>query len=338
MSSSNGRVADLAQFRSVFLVKPSSLGDIVHTLPAAHFIKRAYPHLELRWMCNPEWMPLLEGNPDITEIVPFPRGEFKGLAALPRLYTWARALNAAPRTMPEITLDFQGLMRSALTSLARGTDPVIGMSDAREGASLLYRRIVPVNKQDHAVDRYLTLVRALGIDTAPAGVEFPLPEGTCPDGDILPKDFILLHPYSRGAGKSLSAEVLQTLCDCLAPRPVVIAGKCATPHEISGAHVISLVNRTSLTSLVWLIRNSRACISVDSGPMHIASALQPHTLGIHTWSNPRRVGPYSSEAFVWKAGRIAHRHHFSDEEVRSRQMMDASAARRTADFVLQNWC
>lgn len=72
MSSSNGRVADLAQFRSVFLIKPSSLGDIVHTLPSAHFIKRAYPHLELRWMCNPEWMPLLEGNPDLTEVVPFP--------------------------------------------------------------------------------------------------------------------------------------------------------------------------------------------------------------------------------------------------------------------------
>jgi ADP-heptose:LPS heptosyltransferase len=338
MSSSNGRVADLAQFRSVFLVKPSSLGDIVHTLPAAHFIKRAYPHLELRWMCNPEWMPLLEGNPDITEIVPFPRGEFKGLAALPKLYSWARALNAAPRSMPEITLDFQGLMRSALTSLARGTDPVIGMSDAREGASLLYRRVVPVNKQDHAVDRYLTLVRALGIDTAPVGLEFPLPEGICPDGEALPENFILLHPYSRGAGKSLSAEVLQTLCDCFAPRPVVIAGKCSTPHDITGAHVISLVNRTSLSGLVWLIRNSRACISVDSGPMHISSALQPHTLGIHTWSNPRRVGPYNDDAYVWKAGRIAHRHEFSDEEVRSRQMMDASAARRTADFALQNWC
>ncbi|MEZ0275223.1 MAG: glycosyltransferase family 9 protein, partial [Roseimicrobium sp.] len=303
MSSSNGLVADLAQFRSVFLIKPSSLGDIVHTLPAAHFIKSAHPHLELRWMCNPEWMPLLEGNPDITEIVPFPRGEFKGLSAAPKLYTWARALNAGTRALPEITLDFQGLMRSALTSMARGTDPVIGMSDAREGAPLLYRKVVRVNKQDHAVDRYLTLVRALGIDTFPAGVEFPLPEGKRPDAAALPTDYLLLHPYSRGTGKSLSAEALQTLCDCFAPRPVVIAGKCSSPHEISGTHVISLVNRTSLLELIWLIRQSRACVSVDSGPMHISSALQPNTLGIHTWSNPRRVGPYSSAAYVWKAGR-----------------------------------
>jgi ADP-heptose:LPS heptosyltransferase len=338
MSSSNGRVADLAQFRSVFLIKPSSLGDIVHTLPAAHFIKSAYPHLEIRWMCNPEWMPLLEGNPDITEIVPFPRGEFKGPSAAPKLYSWARALNAGTRALPEITLDFQGLMRSALTSMARGTDPVIGMSDAREGASLLYRKVVPVNKQDHAVDRYLTLVRALGIDTTPAEVEFPLPEGQRPEGDTLPAGFLLLHPYSRGAGKSLSAEALQTLCDCLAPRPVIIAGKSSSPHEISGSHVISLVNRTSLSELVWLIRQSRACVSVDSGPMHIASALQPNTLGIHTWSNPRRVGPYNSAAYVWKAGRIAHRQEFADEEVRSKQVMDAVASRRTADFVLQNWC
>lgn len=335
--SSHGPVADLAQFRSVFLVKPSSLGDIVHTLPAARFIKKAYPHLEVRWMCNPEWMPLLEGNPDLTEIVPFPRGEFRGLSAAPRLLAWARALNAAPRALPEIALDFQGLLRSALACMARGTDPVIGMADAREGAPMLYRRAVPVNREAHAVDRYLTLVRALGIATPPEGVEFPLPAGTAPLNVELPERYIFLHPYSRGEGKSLSAEALDTVCECLAPHPVVIAGRTALPVELKHRHVISLVNQTTLPELVWLARQAQACVSVDSGPMHIAAAVQPRTLGIHTWSDPRKVGPYDLRAYVWKAGRIAHRNEYSDEEARSKAGVDVSAARLLADFLLQGW-
>ncbi len=335
--SSHGPVADLSQFRSVFLVKPSSLGDIVHTLPSAHFIKKAYPSLELRWMCNPEWMPLLEGNPDVTALVPFPRGEFRGLAAAPKLFQWARSLNGAPRSLPEITLDFQGLLRSGLTCLARGTDPVIGLSDAREGAWMLYRRVVDVDRRAHAVDRYLTLVRALGIPTPGSEVTFPLPAGTAPVGIELPDRFFLIHPYSRGTGKSLSAEALQTLCDCLAPHPVVLAGRCPTPVEVKGGHVHSLVNQTTLTELVWLLRQAQACVSVDSGPMHMASAVQPRTLGIHTWSDPRRVGPYSLAAYVWKGGRIAHRDEFSDLEASLKTSVDASAARRMADFILQEW-
>ena len=58
-------ILDLAQFRSALVLKPSSLGDIVHTLPAVHAIKTAHPHLNIRWVCNTEWAPVLEGNADI---------------------------------------------------------------------------------------------------------------------------------------------------------------------------------------------------------------------------------------------------------------------------------
>ncbi len=105
---SAGPAVDLAPFQSVLLVKPSSLGDIVHALPAAHFIKQAHPHLRLRWLCNPEWMPLLEGNPDLAEVIPFPRGELRGMAAPLKFLLWARQLNAAPRELPEIILDLPG--------------------------------------------------------------------------------------------------------------------------------------------------------------------------------------------------------------------------------------
>lgn len=330
-------VVDLARFESVFLVKPSSLGDIVHALPVARFIKRAHPRLKLRWLCNPEWMPLLEGNPDLAEVLPFPRGEFKGLCVPLKFLLWSRRLNASPRELPEITLDLQGLFRSSLISLARGSDPVIGMSDAREGASLLYRCTVPVQRDAHAVDRCLSLVRALGVPASEGDVEFPLPEGTRPEGGELPKEFLVLHPFSRGKGKSLSTACVQALCDCLSPHRIVIVGRSDTPVAISGSHVTSFLNRTSLLELIWLLRHAHACVSVDSGPMHIAAALQPQTLGIHTWSDPRRVGPYPDTARVWKAGRIAQRSDFTDGEAAQDRQVESGDIRRIADYILQQW-
>jgi ADP-heptose:LPS heptosyltransferase len=334
---SNGRLVDLAQFESVFLVKPSSLGDIVHTLPAAHFIKLAYPHLRLRWLCNPEWAPLLEGNSDLAEVVLFPRGEFRGAAAPIKSLFWARRLNAASRELPEITLDFQGLLRSALISIARGSDPVIGMSDAREGAALLHRATVTVDPGAHAVDRYLTLVRALGVDAPSSQVAFPLPQGSPPAGARPPAGFIVLHPFSRGKGKSLSNACIQALCDCLAPRPIVIVGRGQHGMAFMGGHISSLLNQTSLPELIWLLRQAHGCISVDSGPLHIAAAVNRRTIGIHTWSDPRKVGPYPESATVWKAGRLAARNALTDEEATTNRPVEAGDCRRIADFVIREW-
>ena len=328
-------LVDLNQFASALIIKPSSLGDIVHTLPVVSAIKRAFPHLAMRWLCNTEWMPLLQGNPDLTSVIEFPRRRFHGLSALPGLFQWSRELNAEVRELPEVTLDFQGLLRSALLGVARGSDPLIGLSDAREGAGKLYRHTVAVNPDDHAVDRYLAMARALGAEVE--NLCFNLPDGESPKNATVSDDFILVHPYSRGAGKSLRHEVIQSLCDCLAPNHVVLVGRSDDAKTVSGTHVVSLVNATSLSELVWLARHARGVISVDSGPIHIASAVARRCLGIHTWSNPRKVGPYLPNSVVWKAGRIAARTDFSDSEVATTQSFDMSDARRMADYVLQEW-
>ncbi len=330
---------ELSSFASALILKPSSLGDIVHTLPAVHCLKRSFPHLSLRWLCNPAWIPLLQGNADIDEVIPFPRDQFRGPLCLPRLFQWVRRFNGSLRGLPEIALDFQGLLRSALLGALRGAEPVIGLSDAREFAPALYRHVIPVHAGAHAVDRYLTMSSSLGADVSAARIEFPLPAGeTVSFAGSFPQDFILLHPFSRGRGKSFDEDLLRSFCECLAPRTVVIAGRSKRPLQFSAPHVISLLNETSLPQLIWLIRRARAIVSVDSGPMHIAAALRPEqTLGIHTWSDPRRVGPYDHRAWIWKADRIAHRGDFSDEEALSKSALSTVSMRRISDFVSQTW-
>ena len=328
--------ADLAHCRSALVIKPSSLGDIVHTLPAVHAIKASFPHLQMRWLSNPEWMPLLNGNPDLVEVVPFPRGEFRGPRSLPALLRWVWRFNRASREVPEVVLDFQGLLRSGLLAMVRGAGTVVGLSDSREGAGMFHRKIVPVDSQMHAVERYLEMARALGARVG-APASFDLPQGDEPSV-ALPQDYILIHPFSRGKGKSLSTEALQTLCDCLAPRSLVIVGRCGASPVLTGAHITSFLNETTLLQLVWLARHAGACVSVDSGPMHIAAAVQPgRTIGIHTWSDPRKVGPCDKRSWVWKSGRIAHRDGYSEEEACADSPFGVTEARRVADFVLQMW-
>ena len=325
---------DLRDFRSVLVVKPSSLGDIVHTLPAVHAIKAAYPHLTLRWIAKPEWLPLIDGSPDVDLAIPFPQREFRGLAGAGRLARWTRLWNSTPREVPEMVLDFQGLLRSGLISKTSGSSPIIGLSDVREGAHRFYNHVVPVDAGAHAVDRYLEMPRWLGAEAK--SVVFSLPTGL-PWPYPLPKRFVVLHPYSRGAGKALPHSGLQAMCDALSPTPVVIVGVSRGAPPLVGRHLTDLTNQTSLAELIRLMRQATAVISVDSGPMHIAAAVNDATLGIHTWSDPRKVGPYNPAAWVWKAGRIARRQEFLEAECQQTSAVTPDEARAIAQFALARW-
>ena len=77
------------------------------------------------------------------------------------------------------------------------------------------------------------------------------------------------------------------------------------------------MNQTDLLQLIWL-RGASFIISVDSGPMHIAAAITPDLLSIHTWTDPRRVGPYNPDAWIWKNQRIEQVRAIADE-VRSKR-------------------
>ncbi len=287
--------------RELLVIKPSSLGDVVHTLPAVALLKRHFPAARLRWLVNPEWEPLLEGNPHVDEVIVFPRAEFRRFGAVTRFLPWARRFGQEHES--DLVLDFQGLLRSGLLArFARrtGSGRIVGLSDAREGAGFFYDQQADVRAQAHAVDRYLALVHSLGIPIS-RPLEWPLPKGSAVPG--LDPGFILLHPFSRGNDKSLSIGDVVSICHELAPLQVVIAGRAQTDVPTL-ANTIGLLNRTSLSQLIWLIRQARFVVSVDSGPMHIAAAITHQLLSIHTWSDPRKVGPYNPRAWVWKSGAL----------------------------------
>ncbi len=296
--------------RSILIIKPSSLGDVIHTLPAVACVRKRWPQAKISWLVNPEWAPLLAENPYLQDVIEFPRKQLGGWLGWLRFPGWLRALRE--RVQPDLVLDFQGLLRSAYIARRVGGESW-GTSDSREGARFLHHHVVPVPARSepvHAVQRYLALVAALGCDTN-GPLEWQLPCGTAPAG--LPSRYLVLHPFSRGAGKSLATAEVVAFCKAHAPTPVVLAGR-ADVRLPAMPNVINLLNRTTLPELCWLLRHADFVVSVDSGPMHIAAALTERLLAIHTWSDPRRVGPAQPRAWVWKDGRLGRMADFPNGE------------------------
>ncbi len=288
----------------ILVVKPSSLGDIVHTLPAVSAIHRQFPKTQIDWLVNTEWAPLLSGLSFLNSSIPFPRREFRGAGGLFRARRWARETFAG--TEYDLALDFQGLLRSALLARVSRARTRIGFSNAREGAANLYHQSICVQDwaHRHAVDRYRDLVESLEIPTTP--VEFPLPEGSPIE---LPQAFadnpIVIHPFSRGTGKSLSQIEVRELCEKLAPHPVILVGRTEeSESENWSENVLNLLNQTDLNQLIYLLRKAAWTISVDSGPMHLAAGISDRVLSLHTWTDPKMVGPWRPDAWIFRDGQL----------------------------------
>ena len=285
--------------RTVLVIKPSSLGDVVHALAPVAALRRHWPRSKIAWVVNPAWAGVLEGGGLVDRVIPFPRDRFRGAAGLCRFLAWSAGLRSL---RPDLALDLQGLLRSAWIGRRARPRRLVGLSDAREGATLLTPFLADVSGIAHAVDRYLEVVRALGVP-ADDPAEFPLPPGEPPPVPLPGAPFVALHPYARGAGKSLDPAVVAALAHALAPTPVVLIGQGAPVPALPDS-VLDLAGRTTLPQVIGVLRRAAFTVSVDSGPMHLASALSDRVLALHGWTDPRRVGPHRREALVWKAGRV----------------------------------
>lgn len=309
---------DPGDFASLLVVKPSSLGDIIHALPAVALLAGAHPQLRVRWLVRPEFASLLRGLPMIHEVILFPRADFRGLRGAWRALRWTRTLRQSRAEGPELILDLQGLLRSGLLARARARrsagDKVVGLSDAREGARWFHQWRLPVDPEAHAVRRQLAAVVALGARVPEDEFDLPWPVAgsRLPDwwpgrlgGEGAP--FVVLHPYSRGHGKALDADSIGRLLDCLKGVEVVVVGQRPEERPLdSRERLTDASNRTSLPELAAILRLAHGVISVDSGPAHLAAALCPgRVVSIHSRAHPRVVGPWRADAQAWFGGVLA---------------------------------
>jgi len=285
----------------ILVVKPSSLGDIIHALPTVRILRRAFPQADIAWLINENFAPILDGCPVISRVIPFARHRYTtphGIAELGRL------IAALHRERFDWAIDLQCLLRSSLITLATGARRRTGLSDGREGSTSFYNELIKVPAPHmHAVDRYLMLPRQLGIQVD--RVDFPLapdPRGA----KAGPEKLILVNPGARWPTKRWPAprfgELLARLAALWPDHRLAIIG---SPDERITAEAIAaaahapvemLAGRTTLPQLVDLMRRAALLISNDSGPMHLAVAVGTPVVAIFGPTNPRQTGPYPGAA------------------------------------------
>src|SRR5947208_13483252 len=161
----------------IALIKPSALGDIVHSLPVLSALRQRYPDAHISWVVNRCYADLLRGHPDLDAVLPFDRGASQcGWVTAVRNY--GRFFADLHQQRFDLVIDLQGLFRSGLMTACSGAARRVGLSSAREGGRAFYTDVITVDDfhRLHAVDRYWLVADAFGVGDLPKSFRVPLPE------------------------------------------------------------------------------------------------------------------------------------------------------------------
>ncbi len=311
------QAGSLPPHRRILIIKPSSLGDIVHALPVLAGLRAAYPDAHIAWLVGLSFAPLLESHPLLDEVIPFDRRRYGRMLQSPRiLVDFLRFVRQLRRRRFDLVLDLQGLARSGFLSLASGARRRVGFAHARELASVFYSHRVRCEQTDrHAVDKNLRLARALGLPVNPPvfplglrSAELAAARQLIGEAAGRPLDsFTAVIPGARWETKRWPAERLAELIDRMhaeelppsvllgAPADRAFADRVASACRVP---LVDLAGRTSLRDLSAAITLADLIVCHDSGPMHIAAALGRPLVAIFGPTSPARTGPYSDAARV----------------------------------------
>jgi heptosyltransferase I len=289
------------------IVRTSSIGDVVHTLPALSALSRA--GFRAGWLVEPAARPLVARNPlvDPAVVVP-PAKRFQGAPAL-------EALRRLRAERFDVALDFQGLWKSAAWAWLSGARRVIGFSAAwrREGASqvLVGEPVELDTRAVHVIDKNLALLAALGID-AIGHREFPLPPTSAEAAVVAGRlgergvdRFALLSPAGGWASKRWPAERFALLAQGLRAnglRSLVSWG----PGEEHLARQVAAASDgaaealfpSSLLEYVEMARRAAVVVAADTGPLHLACAIGVPVVALFGPTDPARNGPFSEDDAV----------------------------------------
>lgn len=307
--------------RRIALIKPSALGDIIHSLPVLTALRQRYPLASITWIVNRAYEPLLLGHPDLDATLAFDRaasrqGVFRALAS------YGGFLRECRRQEFDLVIDLQGLLRSGIMTAACGAARRVGLSTAREGATCFYTDVVTVADFNaiHAVDRYWLVAEALGVGDNRK--QFRVPVHTMEriwaleQLQGLPKPWLALAVGSRWVTKRWPPASFAALARQAQERfggSVIFVGSGEdVPLSQQTAETLvgprrDLTGKTTLPRLSALLSLVDVMIANDTGPLHLAAALGRPVVAPYTCTKVRLNGPYGAapncvETRVWCQG------------------------------------
>jgi len=291
----------------ILIIKPSSLGDIIHALPTLAALRARFPKAWIAWLVKSEWAEILEGNPLLNEVLPVKFG----------VTQWWGVIQAVRKKHFDLVVDLQGLFRSAFIAKLSGASVVVGFAQGRECSPWLYMHRVelPIPAGQswrlwnmHAVDRNLAVAKFLRAegdvpefwlpshDDDRQAIDQWLKASGVTDADRL----VAMAPLTRQSIKNWPLDRFIQVAQALTKNDrvkVVLIGT-EDPHVSQafeaalGFRVVNLMGKTRVRQLGVILDRVQLLIANDSAPLHIAVARGIPIVTIFGPTNPEATGPY----------------------------------------------
>ncbi|MCI0468992.1 MAG: glycosyltransferase family 9 protein [Nitrospirae bacterium] len=293
----------------ILIIKPSSLGDIVQSLPVLNVLRATFPEVEIHWLAAKGFEGLLEGHPMINKVIIIKKDLWKKVSMVIKTISEIAALIKDIRKEDyDLVIDLQGLLRSGLIAYATGAPVRIGFKEAREGSRIFYSHKIEGGRDIHAVDRYLKIASAIGC--AVDEVIFPMP--IIAETDYVRHikgalgEYAVIAHGARWKTKRWQVERFGRLASLLNIKSVIIGSPADAEgariiESLSGGKALSAAGKTDTKELISIIQGASFVISNDSAPMHIAAAWSIPVAAIFGPTNPARTGPYGRNHLIIKS-------------------------------------
>lgn len=285
------------------IVRLGSLGDVIHTIPAAAALRAAFPDARIDWLTAPQYLELL--------------GLVEGLNT--RIGLDTRALVGGPHSAIgairrlrkhryDAVLDMQGLLKSAAVARLAGARRTVGFTreHLREpAAATFYTDTVAPEGAAHIIQKHLAMTKAVGVNDTTIRFPLQVPESQAVAAltQRLGGGFVLLNPGAAWPNKrwapSRFGAVASELAKTRGLRSVVMWGpgerELAATVVAASEGTAELAPQTRIIDLFTLARAASLMISGDTGPMHITGAVGTPIVGLFGPTSAQRNGPWAAD-------------------------------------------
>lgn len=335
--------ADLAprDIQKLLVVRLGSMGDVIHTLPSVAALRQAFPNAKIDWVIEERWAELL-CSPSAGHSGPLsPQRPLVNSVHAVNTFKWRSSLLSS-RTRREVkefkqslrnaqydaAIDFQGALKSAMVARWSKANAIYGFSSPREKLARKFYSQKVQAAGTHIVEQNLSLAESL------AQHKLKMPAALLPHEEASERkmqQWLQQHKISRyallnpGAGwgakqwpaerygqvaKQLAVEGMNCLIN-FGPREEALA---TTVQQQSGETAVPV--NCSITELIALTRHARLFIGGDTGPMHLAAALNVPVVAIFGPTDPARNGPFATRNIVLRNpnSTTSYSHHGNAEE------------------------
>lgn len=297
--------------KRILIVRLGALGDIVHAIPVAAALRSAYPSAQIDWLVSSKHREVLEYVEGLDRCIVF--DDRDGATGGRSFWQTMRELRASRY---DVTLDLQGLLKSAVIARLSGSAQVIGFNAryARESLARFFYTVVhdpggagiyAPSETRHVVDINLGMLRELGINTTARTFPFRVTQSPIADDCAARAEgpYALLNPGAAWPNKRWPPDRLAALAVSLRRRHQMMSVVLWGPGERAlAAHVVSraegaalMTPDTNIGDVLALARSAAVMVSGDTGPTHIAAALGTPIVGIYGPTRPERNGPWQRD-------------------------------------------